>query len=87
VLLFWFLCLFLESLILQKAAKRLPKQECVKAEMAPGSAAMGDVPTLCAKTTAKAEFCMPVSMETVRAVDSLSSLVPPPPASSNFGTR
>lgn len=53
------------------AANILPKQECTVAEIAPGKHAMG-----CkfgidrANTTASAEFCIPTSIEMVRAVNS-----------------
>ena len=45
-----------------------PKQECIVALMAPGRLAKAGAPMDLANTTAKAEFCIPVSMEMVLAV-------------------
>eukprot|EP00977_Amphora_coffeiformis_P018993 scaffold6829_cov171-Amphora_coffeaeformis.AAC.23 len=62
--------------ILHNAAKRLPRQLCTcgdaekTSERAPGRHAKSGAPIACAKTTAKAEFCIPTSMLTVRAVRS-----------------
>eukprot|EP00585_Thalassiosira_rotula_P023296 CAMPEP_0196224638 /NCGR_PEP_ID=MMETSP0912-20130531/49188_1 /TAXON_ID=49265 /ORGANISM="Thalassiosira rotula, Strain GSO102" /LENGTH=210 /DNA_ID=CAMNT_0041504031 /DNA_START=136 /DNA_END=766 /DNA_ORIENTATION=- len=61
---------FLESNTLQNAANPLPKHECAVALNAPGKYEMGSAPMLLARTTANAEFCIPVSMEIVRAVRS-----------------
>ncbi len=61
---------FLESTTLQIAAKPLPKHECAVALNAPGRYERGSAPMLLAKTTASAEFCIPVSMDIVRAVRS-----------------
>ena len=55
----------------QYAANKLPKQECIVALRAPGKLANGDAPMERAKTTANAEFCIPVSIEMVLAVVSL----------------
>lgn len=50
------------------AASRLPRTEWTRAEIAPGTAVSGSAAKcLRARTTPKPEFCMPVSIEIVRA--------------------
>jgi hypothetical protein len=65
---------------LQYAASILPKQECTVADNAPGRLAMEGAPIDRARTTAKAEFCIPVSMDMVRLIFS-------PNPNPSFGTR
>ena len=57
-----------ESAILQNAAKPLPRHEWAVALNAPGKNERGSAPMLFARTTASAEFCIPVSIDIVRAV-------------------
>mmetsp|Transcript_7805 Transcript_7805/g.15580 ORF Transcript_7805/g.15580 Transcript_7805/m.15580 type:complete len:256 (-) Transcript_7805:156-923(-) len=71
---------FLPSQTLQNAANPLPKQECTVALNAPGKYDNGSAPMLFANTTAKALFCIPVSIEMVRAVRSVKP-------KNFFGTR
>ena len=52
----------------QYAASKLPRHECAVAEKAPGRPANGAAPIDFANTSARAEFCVPTSMEMVRAV-------------------
>lgn len=61
---------FLESIILQNAARPLPRHEWAVALKAPGRYEMGSAPMLLASTTANAEFCIPVSIDIVRDVRS-----------------
>lgn len=58
----------LESITLQNAANPLPRQEWAVALNAPGKYESGSAPILFARTTARAEFCIPVSIDIVRAV-------------------
>ena len=55
---------------LQYAARMLPRQEWAVAESAPGKLVMEGAPIDRARTTARAEFCIPVSIEMVRDVRS-----------------
>ena len=69
------LLLLLFALVLvecQYPANIEPKHECAVADNAPGKLAIGDAPIDLANTTAKAEFCIPVSIDIVRDVISLN---------------
>ena len=57
-----------ESITLQNAANPLPRHEWAVALNAPGKYERGSAPILFARTTASAEFCIPVSIDIVRAV-------------------
>ena len=58
----------LPSTTLQNAANPLPRHEWAVALNAPGKYESGSAPILFARTTARAEFCIPVSIDIVRAV-------------------
>ena len=60
-----------------QAAKALPRMQCVIAEMALGITVSGLAKCACARTAPSPEFCMPTSIEVVRATLPKPPLKPP----------